>query len=482
MSDARLAFLLAIAAFLARYTLYLGTTIFGTDSAQFLLMAQWMGEARFHDALAITYHPFYPFLAAVLNVFVGDLERSGFWVSMVLGSAAAVPLFLLVRSIFGRTPAIVTALFYAVQPHTVEVHADVMTEGTFAFFFFSSMWLCWRSIEEPSLERSIVAGLAACAAYLTRAEGILAVALVTFWPAAVALGRREGRFRRLAGVGVGIAAILILAFPFLVWVKSQMGTWKLSAKVSVNEAGRSFESAQPRDEDIGAKQGKSVWSGRYMKFVQSMGRLTYFVTVPFLILGFWGLRGHGWRGTLFYFSFPLLYLAGLLWSLRGVPYMSYRYLIPSMNLLMVMAGLGVGVLLRRWPDPRRTRWALAAVGAAVFVMLVPSLRPHRHEESGYREAGRWLAAHKAPGAQFYTTTDKLNFLAGGGIRGFPPGLAAFRKEVEKSPAAYYVIVEKDMKEVRPFVEWLRSSGKVGEPVTIAAGSPGVWSVSAYPAR
>jgi len=68
------------------------------------------------------------------------------------------------------------------------------------------------------------------------------------------------------------------------------------------------------------------------------------------------------------------------------------------------------------------------------------------------------------------------------LRGFPPGLDAFRKEVEKSPAAYYVIVEKDMKEVRPLVEWLRSSGKVGEPVTIAAGRPGVWSVTAYPAR
>lgn len=488
MSDARLSWLLFGAAFLARYTLYLGTPLFGTDSAQFLLMARWMGEGRFHDALAITYHPLYPMLTAVVGAFTGDLERSGFWISILLGSAAAVPFFQLARSIFGRPAAVVAVLIYAVQPHTVEVHADVMTEGTFAFFFYSSMWLCWRTIQEPSVERSILAGLSASAAYLTRAEGLLAVVLVTFWPAAIAFGRREGRLRRLSGVGVGVAAILLLAFPFLVWVRSQMGTWKLSAKFSVHNAGRALEGEGLTEEDLGAKEGKSVWSQRHMKLIHSVGRLTYIVTVPFLVLGFWGLRGQGLRGSLFYFSFPLLYLAGLVWSLRGVPYMSYRYLIPSMSLLMVMAGLGMEVLVRylrtRWPEPRATRTSLAALALMILVMVAKAMVPHRTQETAIREAGVWLADRKPKQGTFFSTVDKVNFFAGGGLRGFPFTLREFQREVESRPASFYVFVHKNRDALmESYAEWLQEARRVGDPVHFPAkANPAVWTVTVYPAK
>jgi 4-amino-4-deoxy-L-arabinose transferase-like glycosyltransferase len=487
MSDTRIAFFLWIAAFLARYVLYLGTEIYGTDSAEFLLMARWMGEGRFHDALKVTYHPLYPLLTSALSVFTGDVERAGFWVSMIFGSAAMVPLFFLARSIFGRPAAVVTALLYAVQPHTVELHADVMTEGTFAFFFFSSMWLCWRTIQEPSIERSILTGLAASAAYLTRAEGLLAVVLVTGWPVVFAIRNREGRPLRLSGVGLGMLAALILAFPFLAWVRSEMGTWKVSAKVSVTDAARAVGQGGLREEDLGEKEGKSRWSPRYAKLIQSLGRLTYIVTVPLMLLGLAGLGGHGWRGPLYYFSFPLGYLAGILNSLRSVPYMSYRYVVPVMNLLMVLAGLGFVVLARhlakRWPEPKATRGALAAVAVMVLVMAVSVLRPHRAEEATFRVAGGWLVEHRRPGETFYTTTDKLAFLAGSGARGFPLALKDFQAEVVKSPAAYYVFMEKDLDDRRrSYVDWLHVTGRVGEPVVLAGVRPGAWSVTIYPAR
>jgi 4-amino-4-deoxy-L-arabinose transferase-like glycosyltransferase len=487
MSDARIAFFLWVAAFLARYVLYLGTEIFGTDGAEFLLMAQWMKEGRFHDALAVTYHPMYPLIVSALSVFTGDLERAGFWVSMVLGSSATVPLFFLARSIFGRPAGVVTALIYAVQPHTVELGADVMTEATFAFFFFSSMWLCWRTIEIPSIERSILTGLAASAAYLTRAEGVLAVGLVTAWPIAIAIRRREGRRIRLAGAAVGLVVALLVAFPFLLWVRSQMGTWKLSAKWSVNDAQRALGEGGLREEDLGEKEGKSRWSPRYLKLIQSLGRQSYIVTVPFLLLGLAGLRGTGWRGTLYFFSFPLGYLAGITNSLRSLPYMSYRYVVPVMNLLMVLAGLGFVVLARllakRWPEPRATQAACAAVAVVVLVMAVPVLRPHRAEEATFRAAGRWLAEHRRPGDTFFTTTDKLAFLAGGGARSFPLSIALLQEEVAKSPAAYYVFGEKDLDDRRrSYIAWLRQTGRVEEPVVLAGVRPGAWSVTIYPAR
>ena len=487
MSDARVAFLLWGAAFLSRYVMYLGTEIFGTDSAEFLLMAQWMREGRFHDALNITYHPMYPLLISAMSLFTGDLERAGFWVSILLGSAAAVPLFFLVKSIFGRPAAVVTVLIYAFQPHTVELGADIMTEPTFAFFFFSAMWLGWRSIEEPSLERSLLGGLAAGAAYLTRAEGVLAVGLVTVWPLLVGFARREGRTARLGGAALGLVAALLLAFPFLLWVRSEMGTWKISKKASVTYAEGSLGAGGLREEDQGAKEGRSRWSGRYAKLIQSLGRMTYIVTVPFLLLGLAGLRGHGWRGPLYFFSFPLGYLAGVVNSLRSLHYMSYRYVVPVANLLMVVAGLGFVVLVRqlskRWPPDQAVRTACGAVALMIGVMAVPVLRPHRTEEATFRVAGQWLVEHRRKGDSFFTTTDKLVFLAGEGARTYPLTMEAFQARVTKNPAAYYVFAEKDLDERRrSYIDWLRSSGLVAEPVVLAGVRPGAWSVTIFPGR
>ena len=191
MSDGRLAGFLFLAAFLARLVTYLGTLIFGTDGGQMLYMADRISDSRFHEALSVTYHPFYPFLTAVLKTFLGTAERAGFWVSMSLGSGAVVPLFFLARAIFGRPAAFITGLVYAFHPYTLDLQADVMTEGTFAFFLFSSMWLGWRSLEEPSIERSMLAGLSAAAAYLTRAEGVLAMVLIPAWQGVELLIRRD---------------------------------------------------------------------------------------------------------------------------------------------------------------------------------------------------------------------------------------------------------------------------------------------------
>ena len=475
MSDMRVGVLLALAAFLARYTLYLGTAIFGTDSAQFLLMAEWMGQARFHDALAVTYHPLYPLLTAAAGVFVGDLERAGFWVSMLLGSAATVPLFLLARAVFGRRTAIVTALLYALQPHTVEVQADVMTEGAFAFFFISAMWLCWRTMEEPSIERSIVMGMAAVAAYLTRPEGILAVVLVIAWPVFAAIRRKEARRARLAGVGLSAVVILILAFPFLVWVHSVMGAWKLSAKITVKAAGSTF---QESDESSGpSKPERDTASRRLAHAGGAMVKMTYYLLIPFMLLGVWGLRGGPAKAAIFYFSFPLGYLAGVAASIRGIPAFSYRYVLLPMNLLMALAGVGIvmamGWVQRRWPN---RRWALAPF-ALILLFALPSLRPHRTEEGSYRAVAEDLRARKIAPATVYCTTDKLNYLLHGMTKGYPMRLDQFQAEIAKAPGAAYIVQEKDLKgRVNPYLEWLKSSGHL-------AGEPSIkGSLRVYPGR
>ncbi len=408
MSDRRLAAILVAVAFLMRLQLYLGTAIFGTDSSNMLRMADAFSEGRFQDALAIGYHPLFPLLISMLKPLLGS-ERAGFSVSILLGSAAAAPLFLLARDVVGRPAAFVGVLLYAFHPHIVEVQADAMTEGTFMFFFFTAMWLGWEGVKSPRWDFAILAGLSSGAAYLTRPEGLLAVVAVPFW-LLVSMGRGRWTLRALTAATSLVVALLVM-YPYLLWSRTQTNRWTISAKGSVQavESGKESPEVETR------------------RPLHALGRhllkVSYFVGLPLIALGLLAIRPR-WA-TLFYFSFPVVYWLALAWASRRNPVMSYRYLLPGMALLLPLAGLG----LVRWI--RRPRRLAAAVAAIVVLLAARNLRPHRWEERPFRDAAAWIAAQKR-GAIIASTTDKIAYLAGSPVaRAFPKTWEEFSASVRE---------------------------------------------------
>src|SRR5262245_10733796 len=318
-------------------------------------MADWIRAGRIHDALTVAYHPLYPLLIAVAEPVAGGTEEAGSAVSILLGAAATAPLFLTVRAIFGRPPAFFVALFYAFSPAIVEVQSDAMTEGTYMFFLFSSLWLTWRMMEEPSLERGAALGAAAAATFLARPEGLLAVAMALAWPAAALAIRRDRVLPRGGGMLVALAVILLLVAPYLFWVKAQRGKWGLSVRPSALSAEKAIAGT---DEQDPVKKSRL-----YGIYAHSMFRMTALgVLIPFTLLGLASLRGIGLRPALFYLSFPIGLLGGPLYVLRTHDFMSVRYLLAGMTLLHALTGLGltaaIAWLARRWPE---ARWRPVAV-------------------------------------------------------------------------------------------------------------------------
>ena len=235
--------------------------------------------------------------------------------------------------------------------------------------------------------------------------------------------------------------------------------------------------------DVRGHAGGAAWAPRYLKFAKGMGRVLY-LTAPFMVLGFWGLRGHPRLGVLYYFSFPLGYLGGLLYAMRTVQHTSYRYVLPSMNLLMVLAALGLVVairfLARRLPE---RRWVpAAAIGAALVCvpMGLPCLRPQRAEEKSLLAAVDWTRREGRPGARVYSTTDKVNYFLGGRFVNYPDTLEDFQAGVKGKPADYYLYLERDLdSKWPPYLPRLREVTGAGEPVVIP-GAPG-WKVFIHPA-
>ena len=475
MSDPRWAFLLFSASFLVRLVCRLGCAIFGTDSCHYLLMADWMHAGRFHDALSIAYHPMYPLLIAAAKVVLPATENAGSAVAMLLGAGATVPLFWMVKDVFGRPTAVVASLMYVFHPAIVEVQSDPMTEGAFLFFLFSTMWLTWRMLQEPGLARGAVLGAAAAAAFLTRPEGLLAIVLSVAWPVVYGICRKDRIPRRLAGAAAVLVVIVLSLSPYLLWVKSVRGRWAMSVRPSMISAERNVGlSEMPGEEEPGAVKR------RYGLYGLALLRLTmYGLLVPFYAVGFASLKRLGFWPTLFYLSFPLGQFGGILWALGTHNFMSDRYLMAGSALMAAVAAHGLVVLAaeaaRRWPE---ARWRPALCGVALFLITVAPcgrvFKVRRTELLGYPGAAAFLTAHAA-GPVSVSGLEQVSYYCNSRSYYIPSDRAEFERFLKTDRPNYLAYSEKDAKQRPEYVAMLRSHSIDGAPLEYQ-GPPGTWKV------
>jgi 4-amino-4-deoxy-L-arabinose transferase-like glycosyltransferase len=330
---------------------------------------------------------------------LGGSEHAGFFVSVLLGAAATVPLWLVVRDAVGEREAGVAALLYAVLPAMVEVTADVMTEGPYFFFLILAVWLGHRALD-GDLRWALGAGAAGAGAYLTRNEGVVVVAGVCCWLVVEGIRRRE--LRPWMSAGAVVWAWAVVSLPYLLWVHDEVGRWALTAKGS----GRAVE-AMARAQAPSAAEGSL-----YVRYAKYLWRAASGVLLPFAAVGLASCWKR--RGALYLASFGVVYFGGILYALPHLGYLSYRYFLPGFCLLLAATASGWLLATERL-KPVIARWALAAL---VVSLLVVAAIPHRWNERALVDAARWIGEQE-PGARIVTTAEKVGWYAKGTAVGFP---------------------------------------------------------------
>ena len=142
--------------------------------------------------------PLYQFIAALVNVFVGN----GFYTGKIVSALAGVGVCLLVYAITLRvvqhqTAALLSFLLIALNPLHIMNSASAMTDVPHALFVLASLYFVLK-------KRWVLAAVFAALAGLTRVESWMLIALIPtiqFW--------KERR--------VSIPAILIMLFAPLFW-------------------------------------------------------------------------------------------------------------------------------------------------------------------------------------------------------------------------------------------------------------------------
>jgi hypothetical protein len=191
----------------------------------------------FQDGTYYTFPPAFPLLAAPFALVTGDAELAGRLISCIMGAATAVPVYLLAREMAGLRTAVVAAAITALCPALMS--SAVMSEPTYAFFVSMSVYLAWKANAGRSWKDYLLFGLCMGAAYLTRPEGFFIFAAALFVLAILCITEkpRTGVWKgMLPLVAAALFGFFLLAFPYMLQLRSHFGAWELSGKTRINLA------------------------------------------------------------------------------------------------------------------------------------------------------------------------------------------------------------------------------------------------------
>jgi len=173
-----------------------------------------------------------PILTAALSLVTGikNLSYLSCMVSMLSGAALLVPVYLLVKDIYGRKAAAAAVLVLIPYPHLFAISTADTTESLYTFLVFLSTYLGYRALSGAPLRYTLYTGLSFGLTYLARPEGLIVFAAIlplAAWRLMALMPRREA----LKGLGLLIAGFLIFAMPYFAFLTKSYGRVVLSSKL-----------------------------------------------------------------------------------------------------------------------------------------------------------------------------------------------------------------------------------------------------------
>ncbi len=441
-----LVFLLGFALAL-RLLLYKWTYLIAIDGTGFYLIpAQHFASGRWMDGLAIGYHPLYPMLVAFFSKVLRDFELSGQMVSVLFGTLTVIPIYYLARGAFGGWTAFISSLFLAILPRHVALSADFLSDPTYTFFFISAVWLGWEALRRDAWKSPLLAGLATGLAYLTRPEGIGVALVLGPWLLFRGIHFHTWDYRRNGfACFMLLFSFLLVASPYILYLRSYTGTWTISRKPAVDRVvvliKRKLFFQKPKvakateqfdgivqmlgEEKEVPPRGLSRWLYGLGSFLKVFAETFHPLLFLLFIIGLarrkapprWGER------EAFLLSVLCLYALVLYW-LSILSYITHRYFVFFVALCLIWSGRGLRELhqwlLQRVSPEKLAKMNITATrGMAILtvltvaIILPMSIHPQRAEKQGEKEAGLWIKSHSISSPSVYTDMVRINYYAGG---------------------------------------------------------------------
>jgi 4-amino-4-deoxy-L-arabinose transferase-like glycosyltransferase len=176
----------------------------------------------------------YPALAGVFYLIIGNLEAAGHALSFVAGLGAITVVYIICARVYNRKTALIASLLLAINPLFISISTAALAEGLYAFAYAGFILGIFLLLKRPDWRLALLTGLVAGVVYLTRAEGFLflplgfAVLLIAWW---------RGKHRLILSgpaLCLFLAGWLVLGFPYMLFLRHNLGGWAVSGKITQN--------------------------------------------------------------------------------------------------------------------------------------------------------------------------------------------------------------------------------------------------------
>lgn len=484
-------------AFALRLLLLVGVEhVVSPDGVRYAALARNLAAGNFAEGLSTYWPPLYPALVAAASLAIADVEFAGRFVSVVAGGLLVLPVYRLARDSYGREVARLAAALAALHPLLVYYSTVMLTEAVYTLLFACGVAAGWAALTRTSARKFLLTGVVFGACYLLKPESagfVLLLAASAF--AARLFGAHAASVKNsLRGVSAMLAGFLLLALPYLVYLRRETGAWTLSGKV----AGHMWQGSRRAGE--AAPDVTGVLPDAATAVVQLTKALRYeyevlnlIFPVVFVVLAALGLFGVRWtrergRREIYLLAFVAATLAGYAVTLPNI-----RFFVPLVPLALCWVAKGVFVFegwakgtARRAGIARRfPRWAASALRPLVVALLIASLLPlfvylmrgdKWGDYYGQKRAAVWIREREGAGREpvIMSAVPVATFYAGGRhVALADEDYAGFVERARRERVDYVVIDERSVKQTR--LRGLLDSGQAPPELRLVhslAESPG----------
>ena len=410
-------------AFAVRLYLALFSNIITPDGLMYIKTARLIESGESKRLTEFTFVHLYPYLTLLAHKIFPDWETAGRMISVLMGSLAAVPIFLLTKNMFGLRVALITALFYIINPRLADYSADVLREPTFWFFAMTALWLAWEGMSRGNLIWIILSNITTALAAFARIEGIAVFMVILLWITWYCLKRERSSKKFFVYLSVYILTFPVLLTPFVlifsdVFVKWDFGftltkIWLLVTSKSSEALDLTPDAVQAVKPELVtflelAKNQKYVIfvSDIILKLVKSLNVVFFFLA----IIGIFSRKNVAYNKNEIPIAiwFGVFFLAAFFYTTK-VYYFSTRHGVLLALPMLIWAGIGFFTLKEQicsWIEKTRPSSFLARHMAVILILAIliatlpKALSPGGHEKRELKAAGVYLKEKGYSGAIF----------------------------------------------------------------------------------
>lgn len=415
--------LVFVGAFAVRFYLAFFSNIITPDGLMYIKTARLIETGESKRLTEFTFIHLYPYLVLLAHKIFPDWETAGRMVSVMMGSLAAVPLFLLVKGMFGARIASITALFYIINPRLADYSADVLREPTFWFFSITALWLAWEGMSRRNLIWIILSNVSTALAAFARIEGVAIFVVVLFWIAWYFLKTKPDAKKLFLYLFVYIFTLPVLLSPFIFLFSEVFAKWDFGftlTKIWLLITSKSSEALDLPHDTIRTVRPELVTflelakSHKYVIFISDiLLKLVKSLNVAFFflaIIGIFGRRNVAYNKNEIPIAiwFGIFFLTAFLYVAK-VYYFSTRHgTLPAFPML-IWAGIGFIELKEQicswirkiYPSASLAKHMTAILILAILIAILPkTLSPGGYEKRELKAAGIQLKAKGYSGVIF----------------------------------------------------------------------------------